>query len=200
MRPCIGRGFAEQEMLINIALVLQRFQLQLADPTYEPELKSTLRIKPWNFKMKARRRPGKTLMVGIPGGVPANVAKKHEQQHEHAQAQDNSSQVPLSIFFGGNTGTCEALAEDLRTKLADHGLSLSIESLDTMTEHIPDQPVIIITSSYEGLPPDNAKKFVAWLQDASGKNDSVLNGVKYAVYGVGSSVSINHASTYRSGY
>lgn len=63
MRACIGRGFAEQEMLINIALVLQRFQLELADPSYELQLKSTLTIKPTNFKLKARRRPGKSLMV-----------------------------------------------------------------------------------------------------------------------------------------
>lgn len=190
MRSCIGRGFAEQEMVINIALVLQRFQLQLADPTYELELKSTLTIKPWNFRMKARRRAGKSLMVGIPGGVPAEVAKKHEQQHEQVQARGESSNSSLSIFFGGNTGTCEALAEDLRTKLADYGLNASIRSLDTMTEHVPDQPVVLITSSYEGLPPDNGKKFVAWLESISGKNDS-LNGVKYAVYGVGSSVSSN---------
>jgi cytochrome P450/NADPH-cytochrome P450 reductase len=190
MRSCIGRGFAEQEMIMNIALVLQRFQLQLADPTYELELKSTLTIKPWNFNMKARRRVGKSLMVGIPGGVPAEVAKKHEKQHEKVQARGESSGSSLSIFFGGNTGTCEALAEDLRTKLADHGLNASIGSLDAMTEHVPDQPVVIITSSYEGQPPDNAKKFVSWLEDTSSKNTS-MNNVKYAVYGVGSSVRID---------
>lgn len=189
MRSCIGRGFAEQEMLINIALVLQRFQLQLADPTYELELKSTLTIKPWNFRMKARRRTGKSLMVGIPGGVPAEVAKKHEQQHEQVQVSRASSAASLLIYFGGNTGTCEALAEDLRTRLADHGLNALIGSLDTMTEHVPDQPTIIICSSYEGLPPDNAKKFVAWLENTSSEKDS-LRSVKYAVYGVGSSVSI----------
>ncbi|CAD0112093.1 unnamed protein product [Aureobasidium uvarum] len=186
-RSCIGRGFAEQEMIINIALVLQRFQLQLADPTYELELKSTLTIKPWNFKMEVRRRPGKALMVGIPGGVPTTMAMKHEQQHEHVQAQGESSKAPVSIFFGGNTGTCEALAENLRTKLTDHGLSASIASLDTMTEHIPNQPVVIIASSYEGQPADNAKQFMAWLEGVGDKNASILKGAVYAVYGVGSS-------------
>ena len=66
-RACIGRGFAEQEMLMNIALVLQRFQIDLADPAYELQLRSNLTIKPGGFKMKVRRRPGKGLMVGIPG-------------------------------------------------------------------------------------------------------------------------------------
>jgi len=190
MRSCIGRGFAEQEMVINIALVLQRFQLELADPSYELELKSTLTIKPWNFRMKVRRRPGKTLLVGVPGGVPTTVAKKHERQHEEAHApRPDASSKPLKVFFGGNTGTCEALAEDLKTKLAAGGLETSIDTLDSATEHLPtDQPAIIITSSYEGQPPDNAKKFVTWLENNS-QDSKGLEKVKYAVYGVGNSVS-----------
>ena len=34
-RACIGRAFAEQEMLINVALILQRFQVEMADPDYQ---------------------------------------------------------------------------------------------------------------------------------------------------------------------
>lgn len=41
---------------------------------------------------------------------------------------------------------------------------------------------MIITSSYEGQPPDNAIHFVNWLQHLG--PDS-LNGVKYSVFGVG---------------
>lgn len=190
MRSCIGRGFAEQEMVINIALALQRFQLEFADPAYELELKSTLTIKPWNFRIKARRRPGKSLMVGIPGGIPSDLAKKHEEQHEKAQtAQASKNAKPVSLLFGGNTGTCEALAEDLKTKMAAQGLEASINALDSITENIPkNQPVVIITSSYEGLPPDNAKKFVAWLESISKEDSQTLKDVNYSVYGVGNSV------------
>ena len=35
MRACIGRAFTEQEMLLNVALILQRFQVEMADPTYD---------------------------------------------------------------------------------------------------------------------------------------------------------------------
>jgi len=35
MRGCIGRAFAEQEMLMVTALILQRFQIQSADPSYD---------------------------------------------------------------------------------------------------------------------------------------------------------------------
>lgn len=35
VRSCIGRGFAEQEIVLNVALILQRFQVEMADPTYD---------------------------------------------------------------------------------------------------------------------------------------------------------------------
>jgi cytochrome P450/NADPH-cytochrome P450 reductase len=53
-RGCIGRGFAWQEMIVNVALVLQRFQIEKADPNYKLELKSTLTIKPGNWRIKVR--------------------------------------------------------------------------------------------------------------------------------------------------
>jgi cytochrome P450/NADPH-cytochrome P450 reductase len=33
-RACIGRAFAEQEMIMTTALILQRFQVEMADPSY----------------------------------------------------------------------------------------------------------------------------------------------------------------------
>lgn len=40
MRACIGRTFAEQEMILVTALILQNFQVELADPTYN--------LRKWN--------------------------------------------------------------------------------------------------------------------------------------------------------
>jgi cytochrome P450/NADPH-cytochrome P450 reductase len=54
-------------MIMYIALVLQRFQIDLANPAYELQFRSNLTIKPDDFKIKVRRRPGKSLMAGIPG-------------------------------------------------------------------------------------------------------------------------------------
>ena len=187
MRACIGRSFAEQEMVINIALVLQRFQIQLADPTYELQLKSTLTIKPMNFRMKVRRRAGKDIMTGIPGGIPSKIAHAQEKE-ENVSKKDvsDSKLMPMSIFYGGNTGTCEGFAQDLETKASDYGFVATIQSLDSATENLPtDQPVIIITASYEGKPPDNGKNFVSWLEQVKGQDK--LKNVNYAVFGVGNS-------------
>ncbi|EPE27540.1 Cytochrome P450 [Glarea lozoyensis ATCC 20868] len=187
-RGCIGRGFAWQEMLMNVALVLQRFQIEKADPNYKLELKSTLTIKPWNWRMKVRRRPGKALMTGIPGGIPSEVAQKSKATSENAQDSTGSEAkaAKFTIFFGGNAGTCEGMAQDLQSRAQAHGLEGEIQALDSATENLPtDRPIVIITSSYEGKPPDNAKKFVSWLETKS--DVSLLKDVKYAVFGVGNS-------------
>ncbi len=37
-RACIGRFFAEQEMIIATAMLLQRFQISMVDPSYDLRL------------------------------------------------------------------------------------------------------------------------------------------------------------------
>jgi cytochrome P450/NADPH-cytochrome P450 reductase len=58
-----------------------------------------------------------------------------------------------------------------------------VEPLDSAVDKVPkDQPVVLISSSYEGQPPDNAAHFVQWLESLG---DKKLEGVKYAVFGCG---------------
>jgi cytochrome P450/NADPH-cytochrome P450 reductase len=61
-----GRAFAWQESLINVALIVQRFDLALADPAYELQLQSTLTIKPMNFHIRASLRPGRQSLCFVP--------------------------------------------------------------------------------------------------------------------------------------
>ena len=104
VRACIGRAFAEQEMIMNVAMVLQRFQLELADSSYVLELKSTLTIKPTNFRMKARRRPGKSIYTGMPGGA-RKVEETAKPTSSALHVAGEQQKKPLAIFFGGNSGT-----------------------------------------------------------------------------------------------
>jgi len=93
---------------------------------------------------------------------------------------------PITILYGSNAGTCKSYAEDLETNASRFGFKANVASLDSATEHIPkDQPIVIIEPSYEGKPADNAKKFVAWLE--SNANSKLLEGVQYAIFGVGNS-------------
>ncbi|KAK1147600.1 hypothetical protein N8T08_000942 [Aspergillus melleus] len=184
-RACIGRGFAEQEMIMNAALVLQRFHLEFADPDYELEIVSTLTLKPKGFKMRVCRRPGKSGFVGLPRSDGAEAARTDTVSSPVA-GLETGNRSPITILFGGNTGTCQGFALDLETRLMGFGFAPMTKPLDDATEDLPtDRPVIIITASYEGLPPDNATNFVKWLEHTS--TNDVFRDLKYAVFGVGNS-------------
>ena len=91
----------------------------------------------------------------------------------------------LAVFFGGNLGTCESLAQTVAHSSPSHGYRAEIKPLDKAAYALPKhRPVLIITSTYEGGPPDNAGQF---LQCSKGINWKSLAGVQYAVFGCGDS-------------
>jgi cytochrome P450/NADPH-cytochrome P450 reductase len=90
---------------------------------------------------------------------------------------------PMHIFYGSNTGTCEAFARRLADDASGYGFEAQTTSLDSATQNIPkDDPVVFITASYEGQPPDNAAHFFEWLSKLDGKS---LEGTNYATFGCG---------------
>lgn len=181
MRSCIGRVFATQEILINVALILQRFQVELADPSCRLVLKSTLSIKPGGFALKVRRRPGKSDLVGL-----QKQGAEQEKKHEKKGADiSNREKKPLTVLYGSNAGTCKAFADELAAEA--YGFDVKVQTPDSATEDVPTgHPVIVICPSYEGKPADNAKKFVSWLESNS-SSANLLKGVQYTVFGVGNS-------------
>ena len=91
---------------------------------------------------------------------------------------------PISIYYGSNSGTCEALANRLASDAANHGFRADIvDTLDTAKDNLPkDRPVAIVTASYEGQPADNATHFVQWIGSLK---ENELEDVSYAVFGCG---------------
>jgi cytochrome P450/NADPH-cytochrome P450 reductase len=184
MRGCIGRPFAWQEAILVTALLLQNFNLQLDDPNYQLQIKQTLTIKPKDFYMRATLRDGvdATYLEKALAG-DAGVTKTKQQAAKKEVGAVKKSKKLMSIFYGSNTGTCEALAQRLSTNAAAHGFDAAVAPLDSATQKLPkDRPVVIITASYEGQPPDNAAHFVEWLQSLSGDEAA---GTKFAVFGCG---------------
>lgn len=187
MRSCIGRGFAWQEATMAVALILQRFQVEMAEPSYEMNIRQTLTIKPVGWHIKVRLRSGKNIYTGLlaePG--TAKEASASAVNGPAAQASASAGGLlPMTIFYGSNQGTCHTFAESLQGEAPRHGYTASIATLDSATEQVPtDRPVVFITPSYEGQSPDNGRKFVAWLESIEAKQDALL-GVKYAVFGCG---------------
>lgn len=180
-RGCIGRPFAWQEALLALALILQNFNLRMADPSYQLRIKQTLTIKPDGFFMRATLREGIDA-IQLEKKMYAGLDEQVHKPTSKAVASASGPKKPMTILYGSNSGTCEGLSQSLAAAASTHGFEATIKSMDDAVDRLPtEQPLVVITASYEGNPPDNANAFVDWLKTTSAD----LRGVKYAVFGCG---------------
>lgn len=188
MRACIGRPFAWQEALLVMAMLLQNFNFVL-EPGYKMTLKQTLTIKPKDMHFRAILRDGldPTSLECRLSGRDAAQAKTEEEPARAAAGKGESAGVPITVLYGSNSGTCEALAHRLASDAPSHGFRVAtIDCMDGGKGALPTgHPVVLVTASYEGQPPDNAGHFVAWLEERVAAGGDTLSGVPYAVFGCG---------------
>jgi cytochrome P450/NADPH-cytochrome P450 reductase len=93
----------------------------------------------------------------------------------------------LSIYYGSSMGTCEDLAQRVCDETKQLGFDASVRPLDFAASEgfEKDSLVIIVTSTYNGYPPDNAKKFAEYCKNLEPNS---LQGVKVAIIGIGNSI------------
>lgn len=186
MRGCIGRPFAWQEAQLVVAILLQNFNFQMDNPSYDLSIKQTLTVKPKDFYMRATPREGldaTKLGVLLSSGDSAPEGLDSASKDRKKAAPPPGDTKPMYIFFGSNTGTCEAFARRLGDDALGYGYSAGVKPLDSAMQNIPKNgPVVFISASYEGNPPDNAAHFYEWLKALKKKE---LEGVNYAVFGCG---------------
>ncbi|KAJ5124323.1 uncharacterized protein N7515_008148 [Penicillium bovifimosum] len=187
MRGCIGRPFAWQEALLVVAVLLQNFNFQMDNPSYDLRIKQTLTIKPKDFHMKATLRDGldpTQLSAALSSSdAPPKETGAGSRDRKPKVAPVDGKLKPMHVFYGSNTGTCEAFARRLADDAAGYGYAAQTHSLDSAMQNIPkDGPVVFISASYEGKPPDNAAHFFEWLTELKGNS---LEGINYATFGCG---------------
>ncbi|KAL0481598.1 bifunctional P-450/NADPH-P450 reductase [Acrasis kona] len=172
-RSCIGRGFAWQESLMVLAKVLQKFNIQPHDSSYELNIKETLTWKPEGFFMKVSPR---NVLV-------QETSTKTSPPNSPTQEASKISRGPLYILFGSNSGSCESFANTIEKDATQKGFKTKLAHLNEHTGNVPsDAPVLIITASYEGKPTEDANQFYDWIRKVP---DNSLTGIKYAVLGCG---------------
>ncbi|OAK94348.1 cytochrome P450 [Phaeosphaeriaceae sp. SRC1lsM3a] len=185
MRACIGRPFAWQEALLVLAMLLQNFNFTMEDASYQLQIKTTLTIKPKDFYMRAHLRNGVSATSLERALISTSLNDPPEKQKGQMKKQEKpATGKPIAIYYGSNTGTCEALANRLASDAANHGFRADVvDTLDAARENVPtDKPVVLVTASYEGQPADNAAHFVNWVGTLK---DTELKDVSYAVFGCG---------------
>ncbi|CEL62386.1 NADPH-ferrihemoprotein reductase [Rhizoctonia solani AG-1 IB] len=179
-RACIGRPFAWQEALIAIATVFQKFDFKPSDEAYTLQLKQTLTLKPKDFTFHAIPRKGAPSF----SVAAASTKASNEPVTEKTVAGGESNGIPLYVFYGSNTGSCEGFAQSLASNAASKGYRAKIDTLNSVVGSLPkDGPVVIVTASFEGEPADNAGHFVEVLVNSTDSKD--LQGVSFAVFGAG---------------
>ncbi len=178
-RACIGRQFAIQESILVLAMILQRFELyDHAD--YQLSIKETLSIKPDEFTIKARLRED-VERLGVDVDTPDNTAAKSDA------ARVAKHGTPLMVLFGSNLGSSESFARELAQKAEFTGFDVTLAPLDAFARRLPTEGAVVIAcASYNGMPPDNAAKFVEWL-DTAQPDEAGLGAVSYLMLGCGSS-------------
>lgn len=189
-RACIGRPFALQEATLVLASVLQRFNLSMADPSYELEIKETLTLKPGGFGIRAKRRSDVRLaprgagdVLGIEQRSAKGLSASRLQGATKSQVSTASGGVPLLLLYGSESGSSEAFTQRIASDALAQGYTARISTLDEASGSLPEEgAVVIVTASYEGKPPANARKFVAW---AESLQPGALSGVRYTVLGCG---------------
>ena len=180
-RACIGRPFAMQEAILLIAMILQRFDLIAEDPGYQLKVAETLTLKPDGLRIRVKRRGTSSFKPrGVLAPATTSAAKPADAP---ARVAPSGPTTPLLVLYGSNTGSCEAFAERIANEAAAQGYEAQMATLDEYTGKLPtDGPVVVVTASYEGQPPDNARQFAAWLDSLKAGD---LSGVRYAVFGCG---------------
>ncbi|HSK61640.1 MAG TPA: cytochrome P450 [Actinomycetospora sp.] len=181
-RACIGRQFALQEATLVLGMVLQRFEL-VDHANYQLKIKETLTVKPEGLTITVRPRDGRTWgsaarpVVAVPEPRSASLPVAPADRHG----------TPLLVLFGSNLGAAEDLATRIARDGADRGYTARSAPLDDAVGELPTEgAVVIVTSSYNGEPPDNAGRFCAWLDGAAGSGGGAsADGVRYTVFGCG---------------
>nr|WP_275404298.1 cytochrome P450 [Pseudonocardia acidicola] len=191
-RACIGRQFALQEATLVLGMVLQRFDL-IDHLDYQLHTRTTLTVKPEDFRIQVRPRADHPIDRSGPA-LAATPADRPATTVTAAAVPANRHGTPLNVLFGSNLGTAEAIATRLAQEGTERGFAVTLGALD---DHVDDLPAggatVLVCSSYNGTPPDNAAAFCRWLRDPATAADACA-GVSYTVFGCGNT---DWAATYQ---
>ncbi|MFE5322052.1 bifunctional cytochrome P450/NADPH--P450 reductase [Paenibacillus sp. NPDC056579] len=191
-RACIGQQFAMQEATLVLGMVLKHFEI-IDHTNYELKVKETLTLKPDGFTMRVRPRGKQGMFAYAAAGMGTSAREEHQHQvKKEATPSVEAHNTPLLVLYGSNMGTAEGIARELAETGRRQGFQSVVAPLNERAGKLPKEgAVFIVSASYNGKPPSNAREFVRWLEDVA---PGELQGVRYAVFGCGDH---NWESTYQ---
>lgn len=182
-RACIGMQFALHEATLVLGMILQHFDL-IDFTNYQLKIQQTLTIKPDDFKIQVKPRHCKIKQS-------SGQQKNHDSTVSHKEKKSNyrgtnpalESNYPLLVLYGSDLGTAKGAAQQLANEASLYGIQGEVAALDDYCGNLPKEgAVLIISSSYNGQPPRNARKFLTWVDQL---DSTALQGINFAVFGYG---------------
>ncbi len=148
-----------QEAQLVLAMMLQRFDFVLDDPSYTLKIRETLTLKPEGLRIraKARRTAGSLLRSAKPAAPPKVLTPKAAPR-----STAEGEAAPLLILYGSNSGSSEAFANRIAGEAPANGYAPTVAAMDDYAANLPKTgAIVVVTASYEGQPSDNARQFVS---------------------------------------
>lgn len=176
-RACIGRQFAMLEATLAVAMILQRYKVVLKD-NYQLRIKETLTIKPDDLWVRLEKRVHTTRKL------PQNLA---QNTPKNTLPQNPNSTLHLHLLYGSNMGASEDFALHIAQFADNNAIPFTLESLDQFAQSMqwnPAHTYLIITSTYNGTPPDNARLFYEKLNEFNSPQQD-LSALQFAIFGCG---------------
>jgi len=181
---CLGANLARLEARVLFTELLTRLpDLHLSGPHERMRSSFIHGFKQMPAAFTPTKAPGRAAAANVaapagspfvaaaqPAAAPATSAPRHD--------------TPLLVLYGSNFGTAEEVAEQLARDAEGRGFATTLATLDERVDTLPtDGAVLVTTSTYNGTPPDNAKKFHDWITTTSASQQ----GRMFAVFGCGDS-------------
>lgn len=183
-RSCIGRQFALHEATLAIARLVHRYRL-IDSRHYVRRWEGPRSRRPVGFQLDLIRRTPAERHREATTPTPASHGAR-------TPASRVKAGTTLSILHGSNLGTCRALASQLAQEATDIGCTATVGPLDGAVGRLPESDAtLIVASSYNGQPTDDAREFYTWLL---GPDAGLPRPLDFAVLGVGDH---NWADTYQ---
>lgn len=174
VRSCIGFQFALLEARMVLARFIQRYTAHPRDPHYVLRHRQGPTMKPEHLEMLLERRPE------VKGRFPVKAETPKAQPAPPPVAAGRA----MSVLYGSNMSGCRDIALSLARDAGKRGFAARVAELDEQVGQpwLTDGPVVIVASTYNGMPPDNAARFAKWLEAAP---PDACAGVRFAVLGCG---------------
>jgi len=187
-RACIGMQLSLIEQRVSLVELVRKYFLRV-DPSTKITITEPLFMNPQGIHLRFIPR---STSAPPPPPLTATCLTVDVTSSDLAPLGqfEQLCGKKLLVLYGSNMSTCEGFATHLVGRGSELGLSCTKVPLNALSSSTPpelphrDQGlVLVVTSTYNGLPPDNAKSFADWLPTDGAA--AALKNVAFSVFGAG---------------